>query len=123
MGSDSGIYYDNNTATGNVLISCEMDRMGETGTISSIDISGSILSVSKNVFTDNVFLSLTIDKTASKNQFVDDTLYITDLDPVGEFKVVSNTVKSASNELVVEIDQKYNTQWDSFVGKKIKNKI
>ena len=118
-GTDAGIYTDKKTTVVYNQIGGEIKRVGTQGTVNNIDLKATIKSVSKNTSTSNVVLSIITSSTVHARQLVAQTLHITDLDPIGSFLVVSNSVKSVAGEVVVEIDQEYNGLWLTYVGKSI----
>ncbi|MFA5313545.1 MAG: hypothetical protein WC375_09585, partial [Methanomassiliicoccales archaeon] len=118
FGTDHGLYSDEHTIVSNLLPNGKISDAGVNGICSSVDIQGSIMSVSANPVNSNVILSVAMTRSVANNSLVGKSLYVTDLNPVSRYFIVSNTMKSVSGETTIEISTKYNSGWLRYVTKR-----
>jgi len=120
FGTDIGIYEDSQTTTGLFPFEGQVWSVGDPGTITNIDISGTISSVGSNPVNNNVVLSVSCSSNITKDQFVNDTIYIVDLPLVTGYKILNNSTRTVGGDITLEIEEEYIDAWITYVGKNIK---
>ncbi|MFA7219272.1 MAG: sialidase family protein [Synergistaceae bacterium] len=118
FGTDSGLYTDQKTIEGGRLVYGDISEVGKQGTVGGIDLQASIISISRNVSSGNVQFSLKSEQSVSVSELVGQKIYIIDADPVEQYVILSNTVKSVEDEFVIEINKEYQTSFSLYAGKK-----
>jgi hypothetical protein len=118
FGTSNGIYTDRRTILGNSLVAGSILRSGETGRVVDIDIRSVIVSISYNIVSRNAILSLKTNSSISRNELINQKIYITDLEPSPSFIIIGNTVRNSNGELSVEIGFEYNDNLLNYIGKK-----
>lgn len=115
MSTNSGIYTDKKTISGNNYIFGNILGVGYEARINSIDISGTINSISKTLM-DKVVISISTSSSIRRDQLVGHTVYIRGY---GNYNIIKNSSKNFYGEFSIELDEEYNSAWLINVGRSV----
>ena len=104
FGTNKGLYYDVNTVVGNVRPEGTIINPGVNGAVQSIDVSGSIISLSTNAVTNNTVMSVKTNTPIRGDELAGKKMYITDTDPVESFDILNSTSVTVGGESTIEIE-------------------
>ena len=119
FGTDKGLYYDVNTVVGNVTPVGTIINAGVNGAVSSIDVSGTIVSLSIDAVTSNAVLLVTTDTPIRGSELIGKSLYITDTDPVETYEILSGTSLEVGGECTISIKMD-TSSLSSYIGKRFR---
>ena len=117
FGTNTGIYHDKSTITVQFVPKGSILGVGIDGVVGRVDISGNIISMGQNALNGNSILRVSADVIIRENEMVGKLVYITDVDPVENYAIVSNFSTSVDGETSIEIKGSLTS---SYVGKRFK---
>jgi hypothetical protein len=131
VATNIGLYQDDSTIVNGEIVNGKISGFDNQIVVTNIDVVGEIKRVEKSE-NDNVLITMNYNKNISKNEFVDFNFLFLDEDNSLEkeivelpnglqvYKIISNSSRSLENEVIIELEQKYNISWNLNLNKKFK---